>query len=189
MDSIRKARKFFHYSNCYLYWCIIQIMACIMLIAAFFVCMYNNMNTFSLFFIELSVFLFMAVDLHIYFFIFGCRLKGIVIIEMGITIFSGIILCFLFLENFRKLIEQYDSALMISRLIIKVIRLSILGIKTSDTKTKKALIDIGMELNDNPNQNANIKRWTSTGSSKPELDLEGQIYYYNSNDKGVTSTR
>ena len=148
MQWLQKARHTFHYSNCYLYWCVAQIVIVLGLISLFFVDIYNGTSTKFLFDIELAIFLFMAADLVIYFILFGCTFQGVILVEMFITLGSGVILVLLMIDHFKEVIEEYDFALMISRIFVQVIRLALLGFKTTDNRKKNQLTEFNFELND-----------------------------------------
>ena len=109
MAWLNKARHTFHYSNCYLYWCMFQMISILALISLFFVDVYNGSSSEYLFTIELGIFLFMVADLAIYFLLFGCSFKFVLVVEMVITLASGVILCFLLFDNFKKIRPMWIS--------------------------------------------------------------------------------
>ena len=146
MSIIARLRHTFHYSSFYLYWCIVQIVGCLTLICLFFVDLYNDIDGKYLFAIELSIFIFMLLDVLIFFALFGCKFNAIIIVELALIIFSGLILMCLVLDHFKKIVEEYDSILMVTRVFIQMIRMTILGFKTSDSKKKKDLSEMNLEL-------------------------------------------
>ena len=119
----------------------------------------------------------MTVDILVYFLLFGCNIRPIILLEILLIIFSGIVLLCLLIDDFKKIIEEYDFLLMVSRIFIQVFRMAVLGFKTSDNKKKQNLTQMNFELNqerDSHHSNASI-------SSKQSNPVDGEIIYYDEN--------
>ena len=166
---IDKIRKTFYYSPCYLYWCIFQILCCLCLLSFFFIEIYLGGTKLQLFYIELTVFTFMVIDCIFFFLFLGCRFQPIFLFELFLTLLSGVILCCLLIDDLKKIIEEYDSGLMVTRIIVQCLRMCILGFKTSDGSRKQRVSKIQIKI-DNNRKNSDINSYASNISDK-EIEL------------------
>ena len=177
MSLLAKIRHTFHYSNCYLYWCMFQLLTCLTLICLFFVNVFNNSNQEYLFFIESTIFMFMLLDVILFFILFGCRFQPIVALEVGLVVFSGIILLSMLIEDFKKIVEEYDFVIMMLRIFIQVIRMGVLGFKTSDSKKKQEVSQMSLELN-SQTLDESVHESNFSSNSKQNTSIDGNVIYY-----------
>ena len=154
-------------SNCYLFWCLTQILVIIGIIGFLFVSVEKRIDKHFILNMEIILYLIMIFDFFLYLFIYQFRLTFIIVIEIFLISVLSAILFIIYLEIISFWLEEYEFTFMIMRTVIQLIRFILLIIKTKRGNQQRELL----------NKNFNIESGNQPNVSHQD-QIKSKFYLY-----------
>ena len=124
-------------SDCYLYWCLIQMLSLGIALIYLIIESRSIWNQELFFKIEASFYVLMIIDFFVYLFLYEWKVTPILIIEIFLIFIMGF---FLFVIGFgyqKAWIEEYELVIMFIRTLLQFLRLVLLTVKTYQSKGRR----------------------------------------------------